>query len=64
MLFLFYNVSKSGGQIQCVLNTYWIKILSDFEVTMRSFNEAETPEFVRLFLLPQLKHLNIDVGLL
>ena len=44
-------------------NTPWAKKSSDFDVTMGSFDGAETCELVGLFLLSQLKHLNIDVGL-
>ena len=41
----------------------WPKIRSDFDVTMRSFDGAETCELVGLFLLSQLTHLDVNVGL-
>ena len=44
-------------------NTPCAKKSSDFDVTMGSFDGAETCELVGLFLLSQLKNLNIDVGL-
>ena len=39
------------------------KIRSDFDVTMCSFDGAETCELVGLFLLSQLTHLDANVGL-
>ena len=44
-------------------NTPWAKKSFDFNVTMGSFDGAETCELVGLFLLSQLEHLNRDVGL-
>ena len=41
----------------------WRKITSDFDVTMGSFDGAETCELVRLFLLSQPTHLDVNVGL-
>ncbi|GFO19538.1 hypothetical protein PoB_004604300 [Plakobranchus ocellatus] len=41
----------------------WRKLASDFDVTMGSFDGAETCELVGLYLLSQLKNLNIIVGL-
>ena len=41
----------------------WRKMRSDFEVTMRSFDGAETCELVGLFLLSQLTHLDVNVGI-
>ena len=41
----------------------WRKIRSDFDVTMGGFDGAETCELVGLFLLSQLTHLDIKVGL-
>ena len=41
----------------------WRKIRSDFDVTMGSFDGAETCELVGLFLLSQLTHLDVNVGL-
>ena len=41
----------------------WRKIRSDFDGTMGSFNGAETCELVGLFLLSQLTHLDVNVGL-
>ena len=41
----------------------WLKIRSDFDVTMGSFDGAETCELVGLFLLSQLTHLDVNVGL-
>ncbi|GFO11714.1 hypothetical protein PoB_003821900 [Plakobranchus ocellatus] len=41
----------------------WRKLASDFDVTMGSFDGAETCELVGLYLLSQLKNLNINVGL-
>ena len=41
----------------------WRKIKSDFDVTMGSFDGAETCELVGLFLLYQLTHLDVNVGL-
>lgn len=41
----------------------WCKKRSTFDVTMGSFDGAETCELVGLYLLSQLQHLNIDVGL-
>ena len=40
----------------------WRKIRSDFDVTMGSFDGAETCELVGLFLLSQLTHLDVNVG--
>ena len=44
-------------------NMPWRKIRSDFDVTMGSFDGAETCELVGLFLLSQLTHLDVNVGL-
>ena len=44
-------------------NMPWRKIRSDFDVTMGSFNGTETCELVGLFLLSQLTHLDVNVGL-
>ena len=44
-------------------NMPWCKIRSDFNVTMCSFNGEETWELVGLFLLSQLTHLNVNIGL-
>ena len=44
-------------------NMPWRKIRSYFEVTMGSFDGAETCELVGLFLLSQLTHLDVNVGL-
>ena len=41
----------------------WRKIRSDFDLTMGSFDGAESCELVGLFLLPQLTHLDDNVGL-
>ena len=41
----------------------WRKIRSDFDVTMGSFDGAETCELAGLFLLSQLTHLGVNVGL-
>ena len=41
----------------------WRKIKSDLDVTMGSFDGAETCELVGLFLLSQLTHLDVNVGL-
>ena len=41
----------------------WRKIRSDIDVTMGSFDGAETCELVGLFLLSQLTHLDVNVGL-
>ena len=41
----------------------WRKIRSDFDVTMGSFDGAETCELLGLFLLSQLTHLDVNVGL-
>ena len=41
----------------------WCNIRSDFDVTMGSFDGAETCELVGLFLLSQLTHLDVNVGL-
>ena len=41
----------------------WRKIRSDFGVTMGSFDGAESCELVGLFLLSQLTHLDVNVGL-
>ena len=41
----------------------WRKIRSDSDVTMGSFDGAETCELVRLFLLSRLTHLDVNVGL-
>ena len=41
----------------------WRKIRSDFDVTMGSFDGAETCKLVGLFLLSQLSHLDVNVGL-
>ena len=41
----------------------WRKIRSDFDVTMGSFDGAETCELVGLFLLFQLTHLDVNVEL-
>ena len=41
----------------------WRKIRSDFDVTMGSFDGAGTCELVGLFLLSQLTHLDVNVGL-
>ena len=41
----------------------WRKIRSDFDVKMGSFDGAETCELVGLFLLSQLTHLDVNVGL-
>ena len=39
------------------------KTTSYFDVTMGSFDSAEICELVGLFLVSQLQHLNINVGL-
>ena len=44
-------------------NMPWRKIGSDFDVTMGSFDGEETYELVGLFLLSQLTHLDVNVGL-
>ena len=44
-------------------NTPWAKKSSGFDVKMGSFDGAETCELIGLFLLSQLEHVNIDVGL-
>ena len=44
-------------------NMPWRKIRSDIDVTMGSFDGAETCELVGLFLLSQLTHLDVNVGL-
>ena len=44
-------------------NMPWHKIRSDLDVTMGSFDGAETCELVGLFLLSQLTHLDVNVGL-
>ena len=44
-------------------NMPWRKIRSDFDVTMCSFDGAETCELIGLFLLSQLTHLDVNVGL-
>ena len=44
-------------------NMPWRKIRSVFDVTMGSFDGAETCELVGLFLLSQLTHLDVNVGL-
>ena len=44
-------------------NMPWRKIRSDFDVTMGSFDGVETCELVGLFLLSQLTHLDVNVGL-
>ena len=41
----------------------WRKIRSNFDVTMKSFDRAETCELVGLFLLSQLTHFDVNVGL-
>ena len=41
----------------------WRKIRSDFDVTKGSFDGTETCELVGLFLLSQLTHLDVNVGL-
>ena len=41
----------------------WRKTSSDFDVTMRNFDGAETCELAGLFLLSQLTHLGVNVGL-
>ena len=41
----------------------WRKIRSDFDITMGSFDGTETCELVGLFLLFQLTHLDVNVGL-
>ena len=41
----------------------WRKIRSDFDVTLGGFDGAETCELVGLFLLSQLTHLDVNVGL-
>ena len=44
-------------------NTPWVKQHSPFDVTMGSFDGAETCELVGLFLLSKIAHLKIDCGL-
>ena len=44
-------------------NMPWRKRRSDFDVTMGSFDGAETCELVGLFLVSQLTHLDVNVGL-
>ena len=44
-------------------NPWCKKINSDFDVTMGSFDGAETCELIGLYMLSELKHLNIYVGL-
>ena len=41
----------------------WRKIRPDFDATMGNFDGAETCELVGLFLLSQLTHLDVNVGL-
>ena len=41
----------------------WRKIRSDFNVTIGGFDGAETCKPVGLFLLSQLTHLDVNVGL-
>ena len=41
----------------------WAKKSSDFDVTMGSFDGAEVCELVGLYLLSQLQHLDMNVGL-
>ena len=44
-------------------NMPWRKIGSDFDVTIGSFDGAETCELVGLFLLSQVTHLDVNVRL-
>ena len=44
-------------------DTSWCKKSRNFDVTMGSFDGAETCELVGLFLLNELKSIEIDVGL-
>lgn len=44
-------------------NTPWRKKDNNFDVTMGSYDGAETCELVGLYLQSQLNHLNINVGL-
>ena len=44
-------------------NMPWRKIRSDFDVTMNGVDGAETCEHVGLFLLSQLTHPDVNVGL-
>ena len=41
----------------------WSKKDSDFDVTMGSYDGAETCELVGLYILSQMQHLNINIGL-
>ena len=41
----------------------WRKIRSDFNVTIGSFDGAETCELVGVYLLSQLTHLDVNVGI-
>ena len=41
----------------------WAKKASDFDVAMGSFDGAEVCELVGLYLLSQLQHLDMNVGL-
>ena len=41
----------------------WVKRSSEWDVTMGSFDGAETCELVGLFMLDQLREANIDLGL-
>ena len=44
-------------------NMPWLKIRSNFDLTMGSFDGAEICELVGLLLLSQLTHLDVNVGL-
>ena len=44
-------------------NMLWRKIRSDFDATMGCFDGTEICDLVGLFLLSQLTHLDVNVGL-
>ena len=56
-------IKHTNRPLSIAITLPWRKITSDFDVTMGSFDGAETCELVGLFLLSQITHLDVNVGL-
>ena len=56
-------VNKTKMSLLFVKGSPWVKRSSEWDVTMGSFDGAETCELVGLFMLDQLREANMDLGL-
>ena len=56
-------INKVKMSLLYVRGNPWVKRRSEWDVTMGSFDGAETCELVGMFMLDQLKQTNLDLGL-